>query len=195
MPAPRKALIVGERVYLRRPQLRDATAFITAVKASRALHGPWVQAPSVRVRFASYVRRFAGQQARDARSATHVGLIVCRREDDALVGVLNFSEIIRGALQSGFLGYYALAPHAGEGYMSEGLSLAIRIAFGTLRLHRIEVNIQPGNKRSSSLVRRAGFRREGFSRRYAKIAGRWRDHARWALLAEDWRASRRRLRS
>jgi len=186
---------VGERVYLRRPQLGDAAGFIAAVKASRALHGQWVQAPSSRAQFASYVRLFAGQQSHNARAATRVGLIVCRREDDALVGVLNFTEIIRSALQSSFLGYYALAPHAGEGYMSEGLSLAIRIAFGKLRLHRIEVNIQPGNKRSSSLVRRAGFRREGFSRRYAKISGRWRDHVRWALLVEDWRVPRRRLRS
>jgi ribosomal-protein-alanine N-acetyltransferase len=186
---------VGERVYVRRPQLGDATAFIAAVKASGALHRQWVQAPSSRARFASYVRLFAGRRSRDAHSATYVGLIVCRREDDALLGVLNFSEIIRGVLQSGFLGYYALSPHAGEGYMSEGLSLAIRIAFDKLRLHRIEVNIQPGNKRSSSLVRRAGFRREGFSPRYAKIAGRWRDHVRWALLVEDWRANRRRLRS
>ena len=195
MPAPRKALIVGERVYLRRPQLGDAAAFIAAVKASRKLHGQWVQAPSTRAQFASYVRLFARQQSHNAHVATRVGLIVCRREDDAMVGVLNFTEIIRSALQSSFLGYYALAPHAGGGYMSEGLSLAIRIAFGKLRLHRIEVNIQPGNKRSSSLVRRAGFRREGFSRRYAKISGRWRDHVRWALLVEDWRVLRRRLRS
>ena len=195
MPAPRKALIVGERVYLCRPQLKDAAAFISGVKASRRLHGHWVQAPASRAAFAMYVRRFAGQQSRNAASAMHVGLVVCRREDDTLVGVFNFSEIIRSALQSAFLGYYALAPHAGAGYMSEGLSLAIRIAFGPLRLHRIEVNIQPGNNRSSSLVRRAGFKREGYSRRYAKIAGRWRDHVRWALLAEDWRARRRRLRS
>ena len=186
---------MGERVYLRRPRLADAAAFTAAIKASRKLHGQWVQAPSSRARFAVYVRLFAGQRSRDAHLATHVGLIVCRREDDALVGVFNFSEIIRSALQSTFLGYYALAPHAGEGYMSEGLALAIHIAFGKLRLHRIEVNVQPGNKRSSSLVRRAGFRREGFSRRYAKIAGRWRDHARWALLVEDWRGRRRRLRS
>src|SRR5438270_750438 len=140
MPAPRKALIVGERVYLRRPQLGDAAAFLAAVKASRKLHGQWVQAPASRAAFAAYVRRFAGPQSRNAHSATHVGLTVCRREDDALVGVLNFSEIIRSALQSAFLGYYGLAPHTGQGYMTEGLSLAIRIAFGPLRLHRIEVN-------------------------------------------------------
>ena len=67
----------------------------------------------------------------------------------------------------------------------------LRHAFDTLRLHRLEANIQPSNQASIALVRRAGFTREGFSRRYPKINGRWRDHERWAILREDWLARRR----
>jgi len=104
--------------------------------------------------------------------------------------VINVSEIVRGALHSAYLGYYAFVPHAGRGYMTEGLALALNWVFGELRLHRVEANIQPGNDASRALVRRLGFRREGFSARYLKIAGRWRDHERWALVAEDWRRNR-----
>jgi len=71
--------------------------------------------------------------------------------------------------------------------MSEGLRLVLRHAFGTLGLHRLEANIQPENHDSVRLVRGAGFRREGFSPRYLKILGRWRDHERWAITAEAFR--------
>ncbi len=60
-------------------------------------------------------------------------------------------------------------------------------AFGELGLHRLEANIQPDNAASIALVRKPGFRLEGYSPRYLKIAGRWRDHERWAILAEEWR--------
>ena len=78
------------------------------------------------------------------------------------------------------------------GYMAEGLGLALRRAFTDLGLHRLEANIQPVNDRSIALVRSAGFRLEGYSPRFLKIAGRWRDHERWAITVEDLRASRRR---
>ena len=103
------------------------------------------------------------------------------------------SEIVRGAFQSTYLGYMGFLPHAGQGYMTEGMALALDVAFRKLRLHRVEVNIQPSNARSLALAKRIGFTREGFSRRYVKIAGRWRDHERYAMLAEDWAKLRKRV--
>ncbi len=80
---------------------------------------------------------------------------------------------------------YIGAKHADQGYMTEALRLALRYAFDLLKLHRLEANIQPGNVASIALVKRAGFNREGYSRRYLKVCGRWRDHERWAIIAED----------
>jgi RimJ/RimL family protein N-acetyltransferase len=91
-----------------------------------------------------------------------------------------------GGLQSGYLGYGAFAAHAGRGLMTEGLRAVLGTLFGELGLHRVEANIQPGNAASLALARRLGFEKEGFSRRYLHIDGDWRDHERWALLAEDW---------
>jgi len=69
--------------------------------------------------------------------------------------------------------------------MREGLALVLRHAFGALGLHRLEANIQPDNDASITLVKGAGFRLEGFSPRYLKVGGHWRDHERWAITVED----------
>jgi [ribosomal protein S5]-alanine N-acetyltransferase len=72
--------------------------------------------------------------------------------------------------------------------MTEAIQLMLDYAFRQRNLHRLEANIQPDNAASVALIKRAGFVREGYSRRYLKICGRWRDHERWAILAEDWKA-------
>ena len=178
---PRR-LLSGEHVYLRTPSERDRTEFLQRVRDSGRLHRSWVAPPNDDAAFTAYLRRL--------RRDTQAGFLVCRTADDAIVGVLNVNEIVRGSFQSGFLGYYAFEPFVGKGHMSEGLRLLLRHAFNELGFHRLEANVQPANVASTALVQRAGFRLEGFSPRYLKVAGRWRDHERWAILADDWRTQR-----
>jgi len=171
--------------YLETPTARHEHDFLGAVVRSRRLHGSWVTAPSSSAEYRLYMKERQGPRC--------YKYFVC---DDAgqLCGVMNLSEVVRGSFQSAYLGYYALAPHAGKGFMSAGLSLVLDLAFGELGLHRLEANIQPKNLRSIELVKRAGFRCEGVSLRYPKIAGRWRDHERWAITAEERLAHRKQKR-
>jgi ribosomal-protein-alanine N-acetyltransferase len=170
------------RVVLRTPTPADRDEFIAAMRASRSLHRPWVYMPETPERYTAYLAR-----VRDPRFAPY---IACRVEDGAIVGFLNLSEIVRGSFKNAFLGYGGVAGYAGQGYMTEAMGLVLREAFTELGLHRVEANIQPENERSIALAKRAGFELEGFSPRYLKIGGRWRDHERWAIRAETWRAHR-----
>ncbi len=99
--------------------------------------------------------------------------------------MVNLNIITYEALCSAYLSYYVVQRFAERGYMKEGLRQVIDVAFGELGLHRLEANIQPGNERSVRLVESLGFQYEGFSPRYLKINGKWCDHERWALLADD----------
>lgn len=159
------------------PTLADCADFLAAVERSRALHGDWVSPPNTEPAFTAYV---AGLGQEDRR-----GFLVRKNDDDALVGVVNLNNIVRGLFQSGYLGFYAFEPWARRGHMSAGLRLVIDQAFGVIGLHRLEANIQPANVSSIALVRSCGFRREGYSPRYLRIAGAWRDHERWAILANE----------
>ncbi len=159
------------RVYLRQVSRRDRGEFLELMQQSRHLHHPWIQPPMSSLAFHNYLAR--------SQRDDHEGLLVCNRADDAIVGVININNIIRGSFLSASLGYYAGAPFAGCGYMREGLELVKRYAFRELGLHRLEANIQPDNHRSIALVKRCGFHYEGMSPAFLFIAGEWRDHERW----------------
>jgi len=154
---------------LRKAELGDAPQLANAFASSAAAIAPWATPPA---NIDSYIN---GQL---------VYLLV--NEESDLLGVFTLSGVIRGLFHSAYLGYNSFVPYQAQGYMSAGLQLLLREAFGALNLHRLEANIQPGNYRSIALVERAGFHKEGYSPQYLRIGGEWRDHERWAILNPDW---------
>jgi [ribosomal protein S5]-alanine N-acetyltransferase len=169
--------LVEGRVGIRRPTAADCDEFLALVHLSQDLHRPWVDPPATRQRYEAYLegRRGTGDD----------GFLVCDSGSGSIVGVVNLNSIVRGLFHSAYLGYYVGAEFAGQGYMTEGLKLVARFAFTEIGLHRLEANIQPENVASIALVRKCGFHKEGFSPRYLRVMGEWRDHERWALLGDE----------
>lgn len=166
---------MGKLVTIRAPTSQDARPFLAAVAASRGLHYPWVSPPSTPAKFAAYLKRMSQPE--------NSAFLICRNDNGQFAGVVNITNIVRGVFRSGYLGYYAFAGHERHGFMREGLRAVTRHAFKQLGLHRLEANIQPGNAASIALAKSCGFSREGYSPRYLKLRGRWRDHERWTILA------------
>lgn len=185
---------MSPRIRFCLPQADDLAEFTAAVGRSRRLHQPWVSAPATPAAFANYLARMVAPSAEDLDAQVqavregrwaHCPLLVKRRggaDSGALVGVINLSNAVRGVFLSAYLGYYAFEGQQGQGLMREALHGAVRLAFGPMGLHRLEANIQPTNLASLALVARCGFVKEGYSPRYLKIGGRWRDHERWAVV-------------
>jgi ribosomal-protein-alanine N-acetyltransferase len=156
----------------------DAVELIRGNQESRDLHRPWAAPFTDRTGFDAWWGRIL--------TGPHVGLVARDAATGEIAGVVNVIEIIYGPFYQGaFLGYYGMVGMGGRGLMTEAVRLATRHAFDVLGLHRLEANIQPGNAPSIALVKRLGFRREGFSPRYLRMDGDWRDHERWALLADE----------
>ncbi|WP_405859225.1 GNAT family N-acetyltransferase [Streptomyces sp. NBC_00090] len=172
-------LATGPRVGLRPFSHGDAEEFAARARESRELHHPWLFPPCTPEAYAGYASVLIDDP-------TRAGFLVCERaEGGRIAGFVNINNIVRGAFRSGALGYGAFAHAAGRGLLTEALGLLLPYAFGPLELHRLEANIQPGNTASRALVRRAGFRLEGFSPAMLFIDGAWRDHERWAITAPE----------
>lgn len=180
---------MSTRVFIHKPTAADIPALLALAQRSKAFHSPWVFAALTTEGWQDYLAR--------CQQTDFEGLLICYGQspnsslenlpESFIVGVANLSQIFYGPFQNAYLGYYADVDFAGQGLMTAGMRLVIDYAFDTLKLHRLEANIQPANVASIELVKRLGFTQEGFSRRYLRINGEWRDHQRWALTVEDWR--------
>jgi ribosomal-protein-alanine N-acetyltransferase len=164
-------------VAIARARRADCADLVQANQANRCHHLPWAEPFTNAQGFDAWFARML--------TGAHVGLVARDTESGRVVGVVNLSEIVLGVFQSAYLGYYGMAWCAGTGRVTEAVRLGAAYAFHELGLHRLEANIQPANVRSIALVRRLGFHREGFSPGYLHIGGAWRDHERWALLADE----------
>ena len=172
--------LIGTDIYLVPPTGEHGAAFIAAARRSRALHRQWISArPQSVASYTSYIARFA--------SDVHYGFLIFDRRTSGLAGAVNLTDVMRGAMQSAFIFYFGFVPYTGRGLMKQALPLVARYSFSTLHLHRLEANIDPRNGASIAIVRACGFTREGLARRFVKIRGRWRDHERWAIIADDLR--------
>lgn len=105
-------------------------------------------------------------------------------DDQHVLGVANFSNVVRGCFYACYLGYSLGEKWQGQGLMQEGLSAAIRYIQRQQKIHRIMANYMPRNQRSANVLSRLGFEKEGYAKDYLLINGVWEDHV---LTALTWR--------
>jgi [ribosomal protein S5]-alanine N-acetyltransferase len=165
---------------------RDANDWSRLRLANESWLSPWEPSSSVpwSVRHTpTAYRAMRRAVARRARMGTSVPFAI--RVEGRLAGQVTIDNVVRGALRSGYLGYWIDRRVAGRGLVSLAVALVCDHAFGPVGLHRVQADIRPENLPSQRLVERLGFRQEGLLRRYLDIDGAWRDHLAYALLAED----------
>jgi [ribosomal protein S5]-alanine N-acetyltransferase len=110
-------------------------------------------------------------------------------EDDRLVGTTTLFAMRRDQARAE-VGYSLSPAWQGRGYAREALRIALRFAFDTLALERIEADIDPRNDRSWRLLEGLGFRREGLLRARWRVNGEVCDSAFYGLLRAEYAPDR-----
>jgi ribosomal-protein-alanine N-acetyltransferase len=139
----------------------------------------------------AFVSRCAARE-RDAAAGMSFGfgLFV----GDTFCGEVNINHVLRGAFQTGTIGYWIDERYAGHGLVAEGVVVVFEFAFERLWLHRLEINIVPRNVNSRRVMDKLGIRIEGVAVRMLEINGAWEDHVRYAFTAEEWHERAHELR-
>jgi ribosomal-protein-alanine N-acetyltransferase len=184
-PGGQQPVIHGNLVYLRYPRMGDYAGWAAIRNESRAFLSPWEPAWASDELSKGAFRRRIKRYQKDTRLDSAYAFFVFRKEDDMLMGGCTLSNVRRGVTQCCALGYWIGEKFARQGYMFDAIRALVPFIFTTLGLHRIEAACLPSNEPSKNLLSKIGFRQEGLARRYLQINGEWRDHALFALLADD----------
>ncbi|MBE9373927.1 GNAT family N-acetyltransferase [Saccharopolyspora sp. HNM0983] len=176
----------GGRVALRPPRLRDARAWSSTRLRDRAYLQQWepsaVGGWNERNTPGAWPAQWAALRGMARRGQALPFTITV---DGEFAGQLTVGNIVRGALRSGWIGYWVAADRAGGGVATAAVALAQDHGFGPAGLHRLEATVRPENAASIRVLEKTGFRREGLFERYLDVAGAWRDHYVYALTAEE----------
>ena len=186
-PVNPEPLLRGDGLYLRPATAADFGAWSRLRAESRAFLEPWEPTwPDDDLTQAAFRRRLRRQDDDIVRDEAYAFLIFDQVSDD-LLGGITLGGVRRGVSQTGTLGYWMGARHAGKGRMTRSVATVVDFGFSRLRLHRVEAACIPDNAPSIALLQRNGFQREGYARGYLKIDGAWRDHILYARLETDGR--------
>jgi len=178
--------VAGERIAIRAFDLADVRELTTLRVRNREFLEPWEPRRSTGF-FTEGGQRAEIERDRQEWAADRTyAFAIVEREDGAMRGRIALANVVRGAWENATLGYFVDQATGGRGYASEAVGLALRFAFGPCRLHRVQAAVMPHNARSTRVLEKNGFRHEGFSPRYLRLDGEWRDHELFAITAEEF---------
>lgn len=90
----------------------------------------------------------------------------------------------------GEIGWTLHPDFAGQGYATEAASAVLDLAFSTIRLHRVQADLDPRNAASIALCKRLGMREEALFLQDLWFKGEWADTGMYAILRDEWLAPR-----
>lgn len=121
---------------------------------------------------------------RQMLNGTNVDLGIFK--ENKFIGKIKISNIVCGSLKSGVLGYSIDEDEQGNGYMKESVKLILNYAFLDCDLHRVEASALVDNIKSRKVLESIGFKLVGINEKYLLVNGKWRDHATYYIIKEDF---------
>lgn len=181
--APKNAIVVGERVYLRPEEKADAkeiaawsrreteTFFdIGRHMASSVLQEHWLD------------------QHQEKDPPEWIWFSVCLRENDEHIGSVGLIDVDYVNLFAETGSFFHRPDYRGNGYGSEAKQLLLEYAFDVLGLHMVQSWVYFPNTRSAAALRKQGYREAGRMHWLYTHNGGYDNFVVFDLLADEWRA-------
>lgn len=124
------------------------------------------------------------QQQREAGTAACFAIVP---EGSPLAAGLIQIRALEPGFRTAEWGFALGAAHWGTGLFIDAARLALRFAFDTVGVHRLEARAALINGRGNGALRKLGAVQELVLRRAFRHDGQYIDQALWSIVSTDWR--------
>ena len=177
-------VLTGEHITLRELRASDAPSLfslLTTQEVARFISPP----PSTVEGF----ERFIAWTLRQRTAGTYACFAVTLKGFDTAIGIFQVRETEPG-FGTAEWGFAIGSPFWGTGVFEEGAQLILEFAFDTLDVHRLEARAAVRNGRGTGALLKVGAVPEGVLRKSFLRNGEYLDQVLYAIVEDDWRASR-----
>ena len=178
--------ISTKRCILRLPELQESQLMCDFIARNKAYIQQWEPLQPDNYYTNDYWKEKITQLREDFLNDKSCCLNIYLQETKQLIGIVNYSNFVRGAFHSCFLGFKISEALQGKGMMTEALEASVAYVFQTLNIHRIAANYMPHNKASARVLEKCGFVQEGIAEDYLYINGKWAKHVLTSLINHNW---------
>ena len=183
----RLPVLTGERVVLRELRTSDAPslfALLTTEEVARFISPP----PATVEGF----EKFIAWTHRQRSAGAYVCFAVTLQGFDTAIGIFQVRQLDR-SFETAEWGFAIGAQFWGTGVFKDGADLVLDFAFNTVGVRRLEARAAVLNGRGNGALLKLGAVEEAVLRKSFLRDGRYLDQVLYAILDEDWRASRGRI--
>jgi [ribosomal protein S5]-alanine N-acetyltransferase len=177
-------VLCGRHVVLRELRQSDAAslfALLTTEEVARFISPP----PGSIEGF----ERFIAWTIRQRNAGTYACFAVTLQGSETAVGIFQVRQL-DAEFRAAEWGFVIGSPFWGTGVFEEGAELVKDFVFDTLGVHRLEARAAVLNGRGNGALLKVGAVQEALLRKSFQCNGQYVDQLLYAILDEDWRASR-----
>jgi RimJ/RimL family protein N-acetyltransferase len=145
----------------------------------------WVNDPEVMGEYEPILQETLADLEKEYDKLTEGQWFFVEKKDGSKIGYVAHFLSGEGKLTS--LGYSLIPSERGKGYGSEAIQIMVDYLFLSKNIIRIQAETDPRNIASQKALEKAGFKKEGITRKSFFNRGIWRDTALFSILREEWK--------
>ncbi len=177
-------VLAGKQVRLRQLRASDAQSLFTMLTTEEVSR--FISPPPTTV---EGFERFIGWAQRQQAAGTYACFAVTVKGFDTAIGIFQVRESEPG-FGTAEWGFAIGSPFWGAGVFQDAAELVLEFAFETLDVHRLEARAAVLNGRGNGALLKMGAVQEGVLRKSFLRDGRYLDQVLYAIVEDDWRATR-----